>query len=93
MSERFYIHSGVRRAVASRDWGRKTVPAFIYREGMRPEYRARMRLGQLYSPKDTVNDDDRFVLIVPPIRTPIEVEPLGAPNQTRAVPLARVQVL
>lgn len=89
--ESFYILNGVRRALASLIWHRKTVPAIIYREGMEPEYRARMRLDQLYSPKTTVVDDARLARIMPPIENAIEVEPLGSRKQTYSVPLTKVR--
>jgi len=89
---RFYIHSGVRRALASLKWGRKTIPAFILREGAKPAFRPRLRLDSLHSPKRVLTMDDRFVRIVPPIRTPIEVEPLGVRGQGYSVPLARVRL-
>lgn len=88
----FYILGGVRRALASRLAGLKTVPAKIYREGRPPEYRPRMRLASLFSPKGTVPIDARFLRITPPIKEPIEVEPLGARAQPRSVPLADVRV-
>lgn len=88
----FYIQSGVRRALASRLAGLKTVPAYIYREGSAPEYRPRMRLANLFSPKDAVPINKRFLDIVPPIKVPIEVEPLGARGQARSVPLGNVRL-
>ena len=88
----FYILNGVRRALACREAGRKTVPAIIYRDGHRPELRPRMRLASLYSPKESIISDMRFFQIIPPIREPISVEPLGARGQTRSVPLAKIRI-
>lgn len=72
--------------------GLKTVPAYIYREGSAPEFRPRMRLANLFSPKGTVPVDKRFLGISPPIREPIEVELLGARGQSRSVPLGNVRL-
>lgn len=87
----FFILNGVRRALASLDAGLKTVPAIIYREGRSPELRPRLRLANLFSPKDTVICNQRFLQIIPPIHEPIAVELLGARGQTRSVPLSRVR--
>lgn len=88
----FYIQSGVRRALASRLAGLRTVPAIVHHEGRASEYRPRMRLASLFSPKDVVPIDARFLRITPPIKEPIEVQPLGARGQTRSVPLANVRL-
>ena len=85
----FFISNGVHRAVASREAGRKTIPAVIYREGRKPEFRPRMRLDQLYSPKRSVDAVD-ITNIVPPIVVKIEVEPLGSRGQQSSVPLKDV---
>jgi hypothetical protein len=92
MAEKFFIQNGVRRALASREDGRKTVPAILYREGRPPELFPRMRLSKLYTSKKGVPRDVRFLRIVPPIESPIEIEPLGEAGQPRAVPLAFVQL-
>jgi hypothetical protein len=88
----FYILNGVRRALACREAGRKTVPAIIYREGLPPEHRPRMRLANLFSPKESLLSDMRFFQIIPPVKEPISVEPLGARGQTRFIPLAKVRI-
>jgi hypothetical protein len=87
----FFILDGVRRAMACRDAGLKTVPAIVYREGQAPERRPRMRLASLFSPKETVVADRRSLGITPPIEEPISLEPLGARAQPRSVPLAKVR--
>lgn len=89
----FFILDGVRRALACREAGLKTVPAIVYRAGWEPESRPYMRLASLFSPKDTVVSDLRFLRIVPPIKVPIAVEPLGVRGQPRSVPLARKSVV
>jgi len=89
----FFITSGVRRALASLEAGRATIPATIHREGERPEYRPRMSLHLLYSPKTSIKRDARFLRIVPPIDEPIEIEPLDARWQPRSVPLERVRII
>jgi hypothetical protein len=52
-----------------------------------------MPLASLYSPKDTVTYDLRFLQITPPIDEPIKVEPLGARAQARSVRLAAVRLV
>jgi hypothetical protein len=87
----FYIHNGVRRALAAREAGQRTVGALILRPGKLPVLR-RVALDRLFSPKKRVEADARFQLIRPPIRIPIEVEPLGERGQSRSVPLAEVKL-
>ncbi len=89
-AELFVIQNGVRRAVASREAGRVTIPAVIRRRGEKTERRPRMRLDQLLSPKSSIERDSRFLRIEPPIDEPIEVEPLGESGQPAVVPLAMV---
>jgi hypothetical protein len=81
----FYIHNGVRRALAAREAGQRTIGALVLRPGKPPVLR---RL----PPKKRVELDARFQRIRPPIRNPIEVEPLGARGQSRSVPLAEVKL-
>jgi hypothetical protein len=88
----FFITSGVRRALASLEAGRKTVPAIIYREGKRPESRKRMPLDELFTSKTVVERDARYLRIVPPIDTAIEVEDLGERGQPGAIPLSHVRL-
>jgi hypothetical protein len=90
--ERFYILNGVRRAMAVREAGRKTIQATILRAGKPPVSR-RLALKLLFSPKAQVELDARFYRILLPLRTPIEVEPLGLPNQDPSVPLAKVELV
>jgi hypothetical protein len=90
---KFFILNGVRRALASREDGRRTVPAILYREGRKPEFLPRMRLAKLFSSKVTVPRDHRFLSIVPPIRDAIQVEFLGRRGQPRSVPLAKVRLV
>jgi len=90
---KFFIQSGVRRALACREAGRKTVPAVVYRPGQPPTFHRRMSLAKLCSPKATVERDARFLRIVPPVDEPIEVEPLGERGQPRSVPLSKVRLV
>jgi len=90
--ERFYILNGVRRAVAVREAGRRTIQALIHRSGKQPVEK-RVSLSQLFSPKSQVKQEARFFRILPPINNPIEVEPLGLPNQDPSVPLAKVELV
>lgn len=89
----YFVTNGVRRALASLMDERKTVPAILYREG-RPPRTLEVLLSRLYVPatKATVPMDHRFLRIVPPILTPIEVEPLGVRGQPHAIPLSSVEV-
>lgn len=89
-SSGFFILNGVRRALAAREAGRKTISAIICREGRPPEHRPRMRLDQLYSSKREVEKDDRYARIDLPIVQPITVEPIRARGQQPSVPLGQV---
>jgi len=44
----FFIQSGVRRALASLEAGRKTIPAIVHREGYPSEERPRLALDRLF---------------------------------------------
>lgn len=88
----FYIQNGVRRALAAREAGQQTIRALVHKAGKRPVLR-RLDLDLLYSPKSRVESDARFLRIRPPIKTPIEVEPLGEPDQSRTVPLVDVDLV
>jgi hypothetical protein len=90
--ERFYILNGVRRAVAVREAGRRTIQALIHRSGKSRLLR-RLALKQLFSPKAQVELDARFYRVLLPIKTPIDVEPLGEPGQLPVVPLAKVELV
>jgi hypothetical protein len=89
--EAFYILNGVRRALVAREAERKTIWAIFHKAGTRSVLR-RVSLDRLFSPKAKVEQDARFFRIQPPIEKPIEVEPLGQPNQLPTVPLARVKL-
>jgi RHS repeat-associated protein len=88
---KFFIEGGVRRSVASREAGESQIPAIIYREGQSPE-RTSVNLDQLYSPKDSIPLDARFLRIQPPIVVPIELQPLGAPGQPPSIPIRDVRI-
>ena len=90
--ELFFIQDGIRRALAAREAGRKTIVAVVYREGSRPT-RHRVRIERLYSPKETVEQDRRYEDITLPIREAITVEPLGERVQSQAVPLMDVTLV
>jgi len=79
MKEKLYIQNGVRRALAAREAGRKTIGALFHSAGTKPK-RRRVSLDQLYSPKAKVEQDARFFRIQLPIEEPIEVELLGQPG-------------
>lgn len=51
---KFLILNGVRRALASLESGRKTVPALVFREGKKPELHPRMRIDRLFAPRTAV---------------------------------------
>jgi len=90
--ERFYILNGVRRAVAVREAGRRTIQAWIHRSGKSRVLR-RLALKQLFSPKAQVELDARFYRVLLPIRTPIDVEPLGELGQLPVIPLSKVELV
>jgi hypothetical protein len=90
---KFYILNGVRRALASREWNRKTIPAIVFLgSGKKPVLRPRMSLVALFSPKPTIRLDERFTRILPPIFDPIEVELLGNRGQLPVLPLSKVRL-
>ena len=91
MAGKLYILNGVRRALAAREAGRKTIWAVFHQAGSRSTLR-RGRLDQLSSPKARVEQDARFFCIRPLIEKPIEVEALGRPGQLPAVPLSKVKL-
>src|SRR5882757_2550421 len=92
MHEEYYIANGVRRCVASREPGLNAIPATIVRPGQAP-VNTTLKLNQLHSPKAQITLDQRFLTIVPPIHTPIEVQPLGLSGQARNVPLSQVMLV
>lgn len=91
-AEKFYILSGVRRAVAAREAGRRTIRAIIHRSRT-PSVLRRVELKRLFSPKAHIEVDARFFRILPPIKIPIEIEPLGEPGQLPVVPLTKVKLV
>ena len=92
MSGNLYILNGVRRALAVREAGRKTIWAIYHQAGTRSVLQ-RVRLDRLYSPKASVERNARFFRIRLPVDKPIEVEALGLPDQSPAVPLAKVKLM
>ena len=96
---RYYIREGVRRALVAREAGWKDIPAIVHNDG-RPNYLIRIPLDDLYSPKDVVPRDSRYIVDVeyPTLVTgtpmpAIDVEPHGLPNQTGSIPLALVKIM
>src|SRR5205085_6469617 len=92
----YFIKDGVRRSVAARDAGLKTIPGRIIEAGMADLF-TRLALDQLHSPKREILRDYRYIRHTEyPTRVlktdppPIEVEALGLPNQPPSVPLSRV---
>jgi RHS repeat-associated protein len=88
----YYIENGVRRSVASQQRGLSEIPAIINRPGQAP-VNTTLNLNQLYSPKTEIPFDQRFLNIVPPIQSPIQVQPLGLPGQVPSVPLSQVRIV
>lgn len=78
--------------MAVREAGRRTIQALIHRSGKSPVVR-RLALKQLFSPKARVELDARFYRVLLPIKTLIDVEPLGEPGQLPVVPLAKVELV
>lgn len=91
MKEKLYILNGVRRALATREAGRRTIWALFHQAGTRSVLR-RVSIDRLYSPKAAVEKDARFFRIRLPIDKPIEVEALGLSEQSPAVPLSKVKL-
>ena len=96
MKPPYYIKEGVRRSVAAREAGRRDIPARIVELG-KPDVHTRILLDQLYSPKHVILRDYRYIrdteyptLVLGTEPPPIDVEPLGAPNQGASIPLAQV---
>ena len=88
----YYIENGVRRVVASREQQLSEIPAIIYQEGQ-PPVNTTLRLDQLHSPKSEIPLDSRFLNIQPPIRNPVEVQPLGVPGQMPTVPVNQIKIV
>jgi hypothetical protein len=100
MTARYYIASGVRRAVAAREAQLKVIKA-ILRESGQPDRLVYVSLDQLHSPKRSISASDaRYQRALQDMSTPvgrsamppIEIEPLGCPGQTSSVPLKDVQL-
>jgi len=53
----------------------------------------RLALKQLFSPKAQAELDARFYRVLLPIRTPIDVEPLGELGQLPVIPLSKVELV
>jgi hypothetical protein len=92
----YYIASGVRRCLAAREAHLPDIPAIIYEPG-KPPVRTRIPLDQLFSPKPVIQRDYRYIRnteyptqVLQTEPPPIEVEPLGLPNQGQEVPLSQV---
>jgi hypothetical protein len=100
----YYIADGVHRAVAARENGLPLIPARLVIQGQ-PDQLTHVSPDQLHSPKAsisrTVTARRNYPALEAAMATPagraaippIEVQPLGAPGQTAAVPLAQVQIL
>lgn len=96
----YYIGNGVRRAVAARESNVRTILA-IFKEPGKADRIVLVPLDQLHSPKLSISASDprfrraRQGMSTPAGRAkipPIEIEPLGSPGQTRAIPLKDVQL-
>lgn len=96
-ARKYFIADGVRRALACREAGRTTVPARLVVEGRKDIIYPRLRLDCLYvekARKGTVESDDRYNAIDPPIKVPIQVQPIGVRNQpTVLLPLLDVELV
>jgi hypothetical protein len=90
----FYISAGVRRSLVARELGWPNIAARVIEPGL-PDRLVRLPLGSLHSPKAVVPRDWRYMRVLRAalagtLRDPIEVEPLGAPQQSASVPLPAV---
>jgi len=90
--EQYFISSGVRRSLASHMNAVNQIPATIVRSGQ-ADVQTTLRLNQLFSPKFEVPANSRLFDIQPPIRVPIEVQPLGIPGQPASIPLNQVKIV
>lgn len=88
----YFISSGVRRSLSSLKNGLNEIPAIIVQEGQ-ADIPTTLNLNQLYSPKFEVPANSRLLNIQPPIQVPIEVQPLGIPNQPPSIPLNQVEIV
>jgi hypothetical protein len=92
----FFIADGVRRSVATREAGVTSIEAVVIVSGQ-PDVRITLNLDQLFSPKGTVAKDARYLRVEVAVKAGlplpcIEVQPLGAAGQGKAIPLASVQL-
>src|SRR5262249_6369761 len=98
----YFIEDGVHRAIAARENGLAAIPAVLYESGKAPR-RIVVALNSLHSPKRTISRSDprhnyqtlesAMATIIGRSRMPpISLQPLGAANQPRSIPLAQVQV-
>ena len=88
----YFISSGVRRSLASQMNGATEIPATIVQAGQ-ADIQTTLNLDQLFSPKFEMPADSRLLNIQPPIRVPIEVQPLGIPGQPASIPLNQVKIV
>jgi hypothetical protein len=100
----YYIADGVHRAVAARENGLRVIPARLVIQGQ-PDQLIYVGPDQLHSPKTSISrtvtarrnyPDLEAAMASPAERAPnppIEVQPVEAPGQTAAVPLAQVQIV
>ena len=92
VDSQYFIASGVRRSLSSLQNGATDIPATIVNSGQ-ADIQTTLKLNQLFSPKFEVPADSRFLNIQPPIRVPIEVQPLGIPGQPTSIPLNQVKII
>jgi len=100
----YYIADGVHRAVAARENDLLLFPARLVVQGQ-PDQFIYVSPDQLHSPKASlsrrVTSRRNYPALEAALATPaeraavppIEVQPLGGPGQTVAVPLAQVQIV
>lgn len=103
-AEQYYIADGVHRAVAARANGLRLLAAWLVIQGQ-PDQLIYVSPDQLHSPKASIRRSvtarRNYPALAAAMATPagraavppIEVQPLGAPGQTAAVPLAQVQIV
>lgn len=100
--DEYYIEAGVHRAVALRENGIRVVPAILYVPGQKPRS-IWVSLTQLHSCRTTISRSDWRHLFTDLERAlgtamgrfrmpPIELQPLGLPNQPASIPLDQVLI-
>ena len=103
MAAQYFIENGVHRAVAARANGCRLIPAVLYVDGQQPRWMM-VALKDLHSPIRSIRRSDprhKYDLLEAAMATvigrarmpPISIQPLGAANQPRAIPLDQVQIL